>query len=160
MANVYEPEWQFESDRPPFVLRASRVGAQAGAVRLGATLYEIGPGGRASPLHVHHANEELIIVLSGRPTLRTADESRELAPGELVACLPGRRGAHTVQNKSDEPVRVLIVSTMIYPEVAEHLDSDKVLVLTAPPDQLGEDDLLLAFPRAQAVDGMAGEPET
>jgi hypothetical protein len=54
---------------------------------------------------------------------------------------------------------VLIVSTMIYPDVAEHL-SGKVLVLTAPPYQAGRDDLLLAFLRDQAVDWMEGEPET
>ena len=30
MANIFEPEWQFERDEPA-LLRASRVGAQAGA---------------------------------------------------------------------------------------------------------------------------------
>jgi uncharacterized cupin superfamily protein len=156
VANVFDPEWQFRGKKP-FLSRVARVGAQAGAERLGASLYEIEPGGRVSPLHVHHANEELIVVLSGQPTLRTVDGSRELEPGEVVACPVGRRWAHTLQNASNEPVRVLIVSTMIYPEVAEHLDSDKVLVLTSPPDQLGDEDVLLAFPRESAVEWMAGE---
>jgi uncharacterized cupin superfamily protein len=157
VANVFDPEWQFRG-KPPFLVRVARVGAQAGAERLGASLYELEPGGRVAPLHLHHANEELIIVLAGRPTLRTADDSRELAAGEVVACPVGRRGAHTVQNTSDEPARVLIVSTMIYPEVAEHLDSEKVLVLTSPPDQMGDEDVLLAFPRDGAVEWLAGEP--
>jgi len=116
-----------------------------------------GEGGRASPLHVHRANEELIIVLAGSPTLRTADESRQLVPGEVVACLPGRRGAHTLHNATEDSVRVLIVSTMIYPEVCEQLDSGKVLVLTAPPRRAGDDDLLLAFRRDDAVDPAEGE---
>jgi uncharacterized cupin superfamily protein len=158
MANVFEPEWQIESDRPPFLFRMASIGAQAGADRLGASLYEIAPGGQVSPLHVHHANEELIIVLSGRPTLRTADGSRELVAGVAVACPVGRRGAHVVMNKTDEPVLVLIVSTMVFPDVVEHLDSDTVLVLTAPPDHMGEDDIALAFSRDHAVDPTAGEP--
>jgi uncharacterized cupin superfamily protein len=154
MANIFEPEW-VERDQPPLVGRAARVGAQAGAERLGATLYEIDPGGCGSPFHLHHGNEEMIIVVSGRPTLRTLDGSRELEPGDVVACPVGPRGAHQVQNKTVEPVRVLVVSTMAYPEVAEQLDSDKVLVHSAPPGT--SDRLSLAFPREAQVDWLAGE---
>jgi uncharacterized cupin superfamily protein len=158
MADVFEPEWQFESDRPPFLYRVAGIGAQAGADRLGASLYEIDPGGQISPLHTHHANEELIIVLSGRPTLRTADASRVLTVGAVVACPAGKRGAHTVENKTAAPVRVLIVSTMIYPDVVEHLDTGMIVVLTAPPDEMGADDIGLAFARDEAVDPAAGPP--
>ncbi len=157
MPNLFEPEWQYENDQPPWLVRVARVGAQAGAERLGASVYEIDAGGRASPLHVHYANEELIVVLSGRPTLRTADGSRELAVGEVVACPVGLRGAHRVENNGDEPARVLIVSTMIYPEVPTHLDSDKVVVLSGPPEQVGEDGVLAAFKRSDAVAPMEGE---
>ena len=73
--NVFEPAWDAEYSAPPFRLRASRVAAQAGALRLGATLYEIEPGGRISPVHVHYANEELLIVLAGRPQLLTPDDA-------------------------------------------------------------------------------------
>jgi hypothetical protein len=46
MANIFEPEW-VERDQAPLIGRAARVGAHAGAERLGATLYEIDPGGTA-----------------------------------------------------------------------------------------------------------------
>jgi uncharacterized cupin superfamily protein len=72
-----------------------------------------------------------------------------------VACPVGRRGAHQLQNNSDEPVRVLLISTMVYPEIAEQLDSDKILVHTAPPGTA--DRLALAFPREAQVDRLAGE---
>jgi uncharacterized cupin superfamily protein len=62
---------------------------EAGAELLGATVYELGPGARWADLHVHFANEELIVVLAGAPTLVTLDGDRELAPGEVVACLRG-----------------------------------------------------------------------
>jgi len=41
------------------------VGAQAGARELAANVYELDPGAVGSPLHVHHANEELLLVLAG-----------------------------------------------------------------------------------------------
>jgi uncharacterized cupin superfamily protein len=154
MANIFEPEW-VEREQPPLIGRVARVGAQAGAERLGATLYEIDPGGCGSPFHLHHGNEEMIVVLSGRPTLRTLVGTRELEPGEVVACPVGRQGAHQLQNNSDEEVRVLVISTMVYPEVAEQLDSDKILVHSAPPGTA--DRLALAFPREAQVDRLAGE---
>jgi uncharacterized cupin superfamily protein len=152
--DIYEPEW-VERDRPPLIGRAARIGAQLGAERLGATLYEIDPGGYGSPFHLHPGNEEMIIVLAGRPPLRTIDGIRELEPGGLVACPVGRRGAHQLQNNSEEPVRALVISTMVYPEIAEQLDSDKILVHSAPPGTA--DRLALAFPREAQGDRLAAE---
>ena len=73
VANVFEPDWDEEYDLPPLRGRYARVGDQAGAQRLGAAVFEVPPGAAASPLHVHHANEEMIVVLAGTPTLRTGD---------------------------------------------------------------------------------------
>lgn len=72
VANVFELDWTDRHD-PGLAGKTTRLGAPAGAERLGATVYEIAPGAAGSPLHAHHANEELIIVLAGSPTLRTAD---------------------------------------------------------------------------------------
>lgn len=154
MPNIYEPEW-VERTEAPLRGRAARIGAPAGAERLGATLYEIEPGQNGSPLHLHHGNEELIVVLSGRPTLRTLEGARELEPGEVVACPAGAAGAHQLQNLSAEPARALVVSTMAYPDVVEMPDSDKVLVLSAPPGT--PERLFGAFPRASMVDRLHGE---
>jgi uncharacterized cupin superfamily protein len=122
MANIYEPEFDASRDDDPFRWRRARLGRQAGMEQLGASLFEVPPGGATFPLHVHHHNEEAIVVLSGRPTLRTLDGSRELAPGEVVACPAGRRGGHRLDNATGEPVRVLVVSTMLAPEVNEFPD--------------------------------------
>ena len=78
MANEFEPEWELDSDRLPYAFRSAGVGAQAGAENRGGSLYELAPGGRVSPLHVHHANEEMIIVLSGQATVHTEHETRRL----------------------------------------------------------------------------------
>ena len=151
MPNIQTPEWEAELPN----LRGVRVGAAAGAEKLGATLYELDPGGRVSPLHIHHANEEMLIVVSGRPSVRTPDGERELEPGEVVAFLSGRRGAHQVFNASDEPARVLMVSTMVYPEVVEHPDSNKVLAITGRPDETAA--MFLAFRKDSAVPVTDGE---
>ena len=140
--NVFEPSFDAEQDEAPFTWRRARLGRQAGGEKLGASLFELPPGASSFPLHVHHANEELIVVLAGRPTLRTIDAERELSPGEVVACPPGRRGAHRIDNRSDEPIRFLIVSTMIAPEVNEYPDSGKIWARTFPPGGDGPEEAL------------------
>jgi len=127
--NLFEPEWEHEMSEP-FSLRAMRVAHRAGAQRLGGTLYEIDPGGAISPYHVHHANEEMLVVLAGEPALRTPDGTRTLRPGDVVAFLAGPEGAHRVSNHGDTPARVLMISTMVTPEVAEHLDTGATLAMT------------------------------
>ena len=153
MPNAFEPEWQ--NEYAPFKVRSSQLARLAGARELGASVYEIEPGGRVSPFHIHHANEELLLVLAGTPTLRTPQGERELSPGEVAAFPAGPEGAHQVLNRSGEPARVLIVSTMRSPDVVEHLDSGKVLTRTGTkgPGQAQ----VSAFKRSDAVEPMSGE---
>jgi uncharacterized cupin superfamily protein len=101
--NVFEPAWEAEVPAP-FAFRATRIGHAAGARQLGASLYEIDPGGAVSPLHVHWANEELVIALTAGVTLRTPDAERVLEPGELVACPPGPDGAHQLRNRGGDAI--------------------------------------------------------
>ena len=68
--------------------RGTRVGAAAGARELGCTLYEVDPGGQAAPYHMHHANEELLLVLDGVLELRTPDGTREVGKGRSSRSRP------------------------------------------------------------------------
>jgi uncharacterized cupin superfamily protein len=133
MPNIFEPDWDAEQDQPPFRWRRSRIGRQAGAHKLGASVYELSPGCSSWPLHIHHANEEMIVVLSGHPTLRTLETNRQLHPGDAIACPSGRDGAHRVDNPTDESVRVLVVSTMIAPELSEYPESGKLWGVSFAP---------------------------
>ena len=158
MANVFDPDWDAEQERPPFTWRRSRIGRQAGAEKLGASLFEVEPGASTFPLHLHRANEELIVVVDGRPTLRTLDGERELQPGDVVACPTGRRGAHRLDNRSADPVRVLIVSTMVAPEVNEYPDTGKVWARSYPPGADPDDEPVELVGRpADNVDYFEGE---
>jgi uncharacterized cupin superfamily protein len=133
MANVLEPDWDMERDEPPYVWRRARLGRQAGARELGASLFELAPGGSTFELHAHHANEELIVVLAGRPTLLTLEGERELEPGEVVAARRGREGAHRLENRSSEPARILIASTMHSPDINEFPETGELWVRDYAP---------------------------
>ena len=128
--NIHEPQWDAEMPDAPFRAKAARVGAHAGAQELGATLYEIEPGGAISPYHFHHANEELLVVLAGSPCVRTSGGVQRVEAGAVVAFPRGADGAHAVTNPGPEPARMLFVSTMRFPDVAEHLDTGSVLTIT------------------------------
>jgi uncharacterized cupin superfamily protein len=156
MANLFEPEFDSNPDRDGFSYRRARLGQQAGAAQLGASLYEIPPGQATFPYHAHSANEEMMIVLSGRPHLRTPEGWRQLVEGEVVAFHAGDEGAHQLQNRTDDDVRVLVVSTMLAPEVNLYPDSGKVMAATRAPGAAGEG-FQEAYRREQATDYWEGE---
>jgi uncharacterized cupin superfamily protein len=142
--NLFDPVWEFEgsSEEGGATTRAVRLGAQAGAERLGATLYELESGAIASPLHFHHGAEEMLFVIAGEPTLRTGtgeDDERTLATGEIVSFPPGREGTHQILNRAAAPARVLICSTNDLPEVAEQVETGLTVVLTSEYDRLYKD---------------------
>jgi uncharacterized cupin superfamily protein len=121
-------------DREHGPVRGSRLGPAAGARDLGCALYELDPGGQASPYHAHHANEELLIVLEGTLELRTPGGTREVSRGAVVGFPTGPDGAHRLRNASGSVARYLMVSTMRFPEVAEQLDTGTILAMTGPGD--------------------------
>jgi uncharacterized cupin superfamily protein len=101
-----------ERERSPFHHIDLPVGPLLGAELFGCSLYDVPPGARNWPYHFHVGNEEWLVVVSGRPTLRTPGGERELEPGDVVAFAEGPDGAHDVSNRSAESVRVAIFSTL------------------------------------------------
>jgi uncharacterized cupin superfamily protein len=105
--------------------------------QLGASVYELGPGNTAA-YHFHHGSEELLIVLRGRPTLRTPEGERQLAKGEVVHFCTGPDGAHGMRNDSDEPVRYVVAGIRVFPEVAEYPDTKQITAQAPTGSQTGE----------------------
>jgi uncharacterized cupin superfamily protein len=120
------PSW--EADKYPG-RHVAAVGAQAGARELAANVYELDPDAVGSPMHVHHANEELLLVLAGTPSLRGPDGTQLLTPGAVIAFPRGHAGAHSLVNRSDAPVRYLVVSTTNRPDIVEYPDTCATLVV-------------------------------
>lgn len=106
-------------------LRAVRVAESAGAVHLGASLYELQPGDQMV-FHYHVQREEVLIVLAGRLNLRAADGWEELPEGEVVAFPRGESGAHGYRNDGHTPARVLMISEMTGPNISVYPDTNQV----------------------------------
>jgi uncharacterized cupin superfamily protein len=126
MPNIYEPD--FEPDERPagFKCRRARIGYDLGTELIGCSLWELPPGEAAYPYHFHYADEELILVLRGRPTLRTPEGTRELSEGEAVRFPLGEEGAHQLRNDTDEDVTFVAISSHGRPDVVVYPDSNKI----------------------------------
>jgi len=134
--NLNGDEWDRVEDRPGWRSKDAWVGAHIGAELIGGSMYELEPGDRLWPYHTHHANEEWMIVLRGRATLRTPEGEQELAEGDVAAFPRGRDGAHQLRNATDAPIRVLMLSTLLAPDIVEYLDSGKVSAVDAKGERL------------------------
>jgi len=126
VAHINDPLFDEPREYPGFRCARARIGRQAGSDRLGLSLWEVPPGEAAYPYHHHLGEEELVVVLAGRPSLRTADGWRELAEGDVVAFLRGEQGAHQLVNRTDEVVRFLAFSSSGEPDIVVYPDSGKV----------------------------------
>lgn len=134
--NLYGDEWDRTEEREGWRSRDAWVGARLGAELLGGSLYELDPGDTLWPYHVHHANEEWLLVVRGQPTLRTPEGEQELREGDVAVFPRGAAGAHQVTNHTDAPIRVLMLSSMVMPEIVEYLDSGKVGTRDAKGERL------------------------
>ncbi|MGH3113476.1 MAG: cupin domain-containing protein [Gaiellaceae bacterium] len=130
MVNIHEPVFDEASDEPGFSHRRARLGEQASCRNLGVSLWELPPG-QSTAFHYHVSTEEMMIVVRGKPTLRTGDGWRELREGELVAFPHGVDGLHQLQNRTDEPVRALLFSELAAPGVSVYPDSGQIGVWDA-----------------------------
>jgi uncharacterized cupin superfamily protein len=154
MVNLNSPEFDEHREHPGFQCLRARLGRQAGAERLGLSLWEIPPGQAAYPYHYHHGEEELILILSGRPSLRVPSGWRELAEGEILSFLTGEAGAHQILNRTPEPVRLLAFSTSGVPDIVIRPDSGTLGVFERRPQGGG---LYQHFRGRDAIDYFEGE---
>jgi len=136
VVNLYSDELGNSSDRKGWRFKAAMVGKQIGGELIGAGLYEVEPGNKLWPYHTHHANEEWLLVLRGQPTLRTPEDERQLDEGDVVCFPRGKSGAQQVWNGTGSPVRVLMLSTLIAPDIVEFLDTGKVSARSVAGDQI------------------------
>jgi uncharacterized cupin superfamily protein len=137
-ANIFEPRLHYD-DTDPDGYRAGmyRFGSTIGASQMGASVYELPAGQSICPYHYEAGEEEWLIVLEGRPTVRHPQGEDVLAPGDTVCFPAGADGAHKVTNATDENVRVLMFSTIRHPAISVYPDSNKVGVWSGPGQRIG-----------------------
>jgi len=132
--NLLSDEWEPSEDWSGGGGRSKRL--PRGDV-LGASVYELDPGNFVV-YHFHHGAEEMLIVLRGRPTLRTPNGERELAEGDVVHFPAGPAGAHALRNESDASIRFVMVSDHPSPEVVEYPDLGQITAQARTGSQMGE----------------------
>lgn len=147
-----EATFRYDDDDPEgFRSGMSRLGAELGAQQTGATVYELPPGQAVCPYHYEYGEEEWALVLEGRPSVRTPEGTEQLERFSMVFFPKGPAGAHQIRNDTDEPARVLMWSTVVYPTATAYPDSDKVGVWTGDRSE----DLMVM--RSGSVDYFHGE---
>ena len=141
------------SDPEGFRAARDRIGRRLGAVRTGASLYEVPPGQAVCPYHYEHAEEEWLLVVEGEVAVRTPVGTETLGPWELAFFPTGPDGAHQIRNDGDRTARVLMWSEVVHPAVTVYPDSDKLGVYVRD----GSDDLIVR--RSDGVGYYEGEVE-
>jgi uncharacterized cupin superfamily protein len=152
--NIEQPNWQERDGPPGFRAHRARIGYELGSETVGASLWKLPPGEAAYPFHFHYSDEEIVIVLSGRPSLRTPGGVRQLEQGEAVRFALGEEGAHQLFNPTDEEVRFLAVSSHGRPDIVVYPDSNKISASERTPSGAG---LHTFFDLADEVDYWWGE---
>jgi uncharacterized cupin superfamily protein len=125
-----EPWDQVDDD-----VRVRWFGHPFGADMLGASLIEHLPGSSGGSLHMHYGVEEMFFVLSGAVTVRTPEGEEQLSPGDVVYFPEGPDGLHTFSNRTDEPARMLGISTKRFPDVVAYPERGVAWVATRHPER-------------------------
>lgn len=158
MENIYATDWDDGEDRPGYRWNRIRLARRLGGEMLGASIFVMEPGQKSFPYHFHHANEEMLIVLDGNVTVRTPEGETPAVPGDALIFNRGPGGAHQVINTSDQVVRILMLSTMVEPEIAEYPDSQKIGVFAGrAPGAAGPDTLWKYLDGSAELDYFEGE---
>ncbi|MGR3434128.1 MAG: cupin domain-containing protein [Shimia sp.] len=113
----------------PFGLAAAMAGRVQWPVatalsQLGANVVELAPGAASALRHWHEEQDEILVVLEGTATLVEDDGPTRLAPGDVAVFPAGVADGHHVVNRSEAPVRFLVVGTQTPTEVGHYPDHD------------------------------------
>jgi uncharacterized cupin superfamily protein len=150
--SIAAPDFHFDDTDPEgFRSGGARIGKLVGSASSGMSVYELPPGQAICPYHYEYPEEEWLLVLWGRPTLRHPGGEDELAAWDVVFFPPGPEGAHLVRNDTEDPVRVMMFSTVTPVAAAVYPDSGKIGIWT------GNDDDHVMVKKESGVDYWEGE---
>lgn len=125
--NLDEIEWmELQGVPSDYCYQFKNVDPLIGARHLGYQVVRLNSGKKAFPLHFHHFEEELGVVLDGTCTMRTTRGNVALRQGDFVAFPPGPNGDHHYINDGAEPCTLLLLSNVVPSDISEYPDSNKV----------------------------------
>ncbi len=151
--------WKESSRNGRLQFRRKSLGRASGGSKLGCSLYDVPAGGRLWPYHFHYGNEEAVYILEGEGKVRLPEGEFDIGPGDYIALPPGHESAHRVMAGPDGPLRCLIFSTMLEPDISGYPDSGKLGLFagSAPGGRQDAHNLRLFLQPGKGVDYWEGE---
>jgi len=116
-----ELPWSDAIAHGPFLQRRKALGGK----KLSCGLWELAPGKKSFPFHLHHVTEEALFVVSGNAKVRTPEGLTAIRPGDFVH-FPAGGPPHQLVNDGDEPVVYVAMAAVSGVDVVEYPDSAKV----------------------------------
>ena len=105
----------------------NRLADVMGLTKLGATYSEVPPGKSGCPYHVHHALDEMFVILDGQGRYRFGDATYEVRAGDVLAApRGGAEFAHKLTNTGATPLKFLAISSVTTTDICEYPDSGKL----------------------------------
>lgn len=99
----------------------TRLGDQVGLTQVGVGEVELAPGSATGLMHWHENEDEFVYVLSGEVVLVEQQGGEQvLKAGDSAGWKAGERNGHTLENRSDQPARLLEIGPRIAPEETAH----------------------------------------
>lgn len=128
IVHTTQMEWAPGLIKGPFENRRKPLGGD----KLTCSLWELAPGKKSFPLHMHHVTEEALFVVSGHGKVRTQEGLSAIGPGDYVSFLPGA-DAHQLINDGTEPLVYVGMSAVAGVDIVEYPDSQKIAAAKGGP---------------------------
>lgn len=128
IVRTMQAQWVDAMQKGNFGQRRKALGGE----KLTCGLWELPPGKKSFPLHLHHVTEEALFVISGTAKVRTPEGETAISTGDYVSFPPGGL-AHQLVNDGTEPMVYLGMSATQGVDVIEYPDSEKVAAAVGSP---------------------------
>ena len=114
-------------DDPLGPYRAELISDTGHLTQFGAFIEELPPGSHSSYAHWHRSEDEMMLVLSGEVVASENGVETVLTPGDAACWKAGDAVAHTLHNRSDAPVRDIVIGTRAAKDTVTYPNHDRVL---------------------------------
>ena len=112
------------------VTRTRLLSQAAGLTQFGAYWQDLAPGATTSDRHWHSAEDEIVLILTGTPTLIDDSGPRDLTPGDAVGWRAGVANAHHIRNLTDAPATLIIIGSRVARDICRYPDLGRTLTNT------------------------------
>ncbi len=103
-----------------------------GGQNIACGLWELPPGKKSFPMHLHHVTEEALFVISGSAAVRTPEGTTPISAGDFVSFPPGGP-AHQLVNEGTEPLVYLAIGASKGVDIVEYPESGKIAAAVGAP---------------------------